>query len=543
VPSLLIGDPGRLRQILVNLVGNAVKFTQKGEVVVVVSVDHENEAEAVLRFCVRDTGIGISSEGISRLFSLFTQVDGSTTRKYGGTGLGLAISRQLATLLGGKIDVTSVEGQGSEFWFTARLKKQTQADADALTSMADIRGIRILVVDDHAVNRLLVASLLTSWGCDFSEAEDGRTALQMLQQAAGEGRPFKLALLDMQMPEMDGRELSEHIKADPAIKTTRLILLTSLGQRGDAQWIKESGFAGYLTKPIRQSQLHDCLAIVAGMAADVVAQTLVTRHRVAETLRRNVRILLVEDNYTNQEVAMTILHKLGYQADLAGNGIEALVALEQQFYNLVLMDCQMPQMDGFEAARVIRSGRRKVLNSRIPIIAMTANAMQGDRERCLEAGMDDYIAKPVQPKDLIEKLSLWLSNDKINRKLENTNALKPAAKDGEMVIFAEDELKERMMHDVSLVRHIVKAFYSDTPQHFSELKKAIREGRLEDARRLVHGIKGSSANIAARAMQNAALDLETQIKENKVELLDEKFAQLENQFSVLTSALREGGYF
>ncbi len=543
VPSLLVGDPGRLRQVLVNLVGNAVKFTQKGEVVVLVSVDQESEQEVVLRFTVRDTGIGISQEGIGRLFNLFTQVDGSTTRKYGGTGLGLAISKQLATMLGGKIDVRSIEGKGSEFWFTARLRKQASVNIVAEPPMVDIRGLRILVVDDHAVNRLLVASLLTNWGCKFSEAEDGRTALQMLKQAVDEGNPYKVALLDMQMPEMDGRELSAHIKADPAIASTRLILLTSLGHRGDAIWIKESGFAGYLTKPIRQSQLHDCLSLVAGMNSDSISQTLVTRHRVAEAARRNVRILLVEDNYTNQEVAMTILNKLGYKADLASNGVEALVALEQHFYHLVLMDCQMPQMDGFEAARIIRSGKRKLLNPQIHIVAMTANAMQGDRERCLESGMDDYIAKPVQPKDLVEKLSLWLSREKLPQAPKIVETFPETAKDDAMVIFAEKELHERMMNDVSLVRHIVKAFYSDTPLHFSELKKALNEGRFEDARRLVHGIKGSSANIAARALHSAALDLENHIKESKTDLLDQKFVKLEKQFAVLTSALREGGYF
>ncbi len=544
IPLQLIGDPGRLRQIILNLAGNAVKFTSRGEVIVTVTTERESDLEVVLKITVNDTGIGISEDGILRLFNAFTQVDGSTTRKFGGTGLGLAISKQLATLLGGKIGVKSKLGVGSEFWFTAMFKKQAQAANYKEVPMADIRGLHILVVDDHPVNRLLVASLLTNWGCRFAEAEDGRSALEALRKASRAGDPFKVALLDMQMPEMDGRELSAHIKEDATINSTRLILLTSLGTRGDSIWIKEAGFSGYLTKPVRQSQLHDCLAMVAGMNSENVEQNLITRHRVSEAVRRNVRILLVEDNYTNQEVAMTILRKLGYRVDLACNGLEALSALERQRYNLVLMDCQMPQMDGFEAARAIRTGKG-VLDSGVPIVAMTANAMAGDRERCLEAGMDDYIAKPVQPKDLVEKLFLWLSRDKMPHApeiLKHTDTA-TAEKEPGMEIFAENELKERMMNDVSLVRHIVKAFYSDTPLHVSELKKAIDVGNYEEARRLAHGIKGSSANISAKALNLAALELEAQIKENKIEQVGEKLAVLEKQFSILTSTLRESGYF
>lgn len=543
VPSLLVGDPGRLRQIIINLVGNAVKFTEKGEVVITVENEHENEHEVVLKFIIKDTGIGIPEESLGRLFNLFTQVDGSTTRKFGGTGLGLAISKQLATLLSGKIGVQSQLHEGSKFWFTACFRKQTDQKHAEELPVADIKGIRILVVDDHAVNRLLVTSLLANWGCRYSETEDGKVALVMLKQAVDAGDPYRVALLDMLMPEMDGRELSMLIKQDPKISSTRLILLTSLGHRGDAAWIQKAGFSGYLTKPIRQSQLHDCLAMVAGLDSEAVSQTLITRHHVAEANRRNFRILLVEDNYTNQEVALAILKKLGYKVDLVNNGVEAIAALEQKQYQLVLMDCQMPMMDGFEAAQTIRGGATSVLNPSVPIIAMTANAMQGDKERCIQSGMDDYIAKPVQPKDLVEKLSLWLSKEKTQPVQVAEIVQEKGMGYSDLEVFGEKELQARLMNDVALVRRIIKAFFSDTPLHVSELKLALIQKEYDDARRLAHNIKGSAANISAKALKQAAIDLEDLLKAGKSEEYDFAFQRLETQFAVLTSALREAGYF
>ena len=543
VPSLLIGDPGRLRQIIVNLAGNAVKFTHKGEVVVSVENVHESDQAVVLKFIVKDSGIGISEENLRGLFTMFTQVDGSTTRKYGGTGLGLAISKQLANLLGGQIGVKSEPGVGSEFYFTAKFAKQPESAEKHSLELVDVKGLRILVVDDHAVNRLLVTSLLSAWGCRFSEAEDGKVALLMLRQAVEDGDPYRVALLDMLMPEMDGRDLSARIKDDPLINSTRLILLTSLGHRGDAAWIQKAGFSGYLTKPIRQSQLHDCLAMVAGLDTDAVVQTLITRHHVAEATRRNVRILVVEDNYTNQEVALAILKKLGYKADLVNNGIEAIAALEHRSYQLVLMDCQMPQMDGFEASKIIRSGQAKILNPEVPIIAMTANAMHGDRERCMEAGMDDYIAKPVQPRDLVEKLTLWLSKEKTARiEIVAGSQLSAMTDTPSREIFGEEDLVKRMMGDVALVRRVIRAFYSDTPVHVKELRQAIGDKNYDEARRLAHNIKGSAANISAFALNQAALDFENMVKQNNYDQLEAGFSRLENQFAILTSALRESGY-
>ena len=547
VPSLLSGDPGRLRQIVINLAGNAVKFTEKGEVVIAVNLEHESDSEVLLNFSVKDTGIGIPSDRIDALFSAFTQLDGSTTRKYGGTGLGLAISKQLVSMMGGKIGATSVPGVGSQFWFTAHFSKQADGVLTDALPMVNIAGTKILVVDDHAVNRLLVTNLLASWGCRYAEASDGSSALDMLETAFNQGEPYQVALLDMLMPEMDGRELCTRIKKNPDLRNTKLVLLTSLGQRGDAAWIQNVGFSGYLTKPLRQSQLHDCLAMVIGISSDSEDQTpLITRHQVAEAIRRNIRILLVEDNLTNQEVAMAILKKLGYGVDLAKNGVEALAELQQNHYHLVLLDCQMPEMDGFETVEAIRSGRFPVLNPQIPVIAMTANAMAGDKDRCIESGMDDYIAKPVQPRELVEKISLWLSRTKGSRSGSNHSLVSEthfSDHEGGMEIFVETELFQRLLCDAELVKRIIKAFYSDTPQHLAELKVAIASGNFVEARRLAHNIKGSAANISALALHRAALELETLIKEDKAAMLEDSFALLVKQFEMLTSLLRERGYF
>jgi PAS domain S-box-containing protein len=401
IPPYLCGDPGRLRQILTNLTGNAVKFTHKGEIAVRAGLVSETDADAVLRFSIKDTGIGIPAEKHNILFQKFTQADASTTRQYGGTGLGLAISKQLAERMGGEIGFVSEEGHGSEFWFTVRLGKQPAGAQPESLPSADIRGVHILIVDDNATNREVLITQFKAWGVRAEETPDGPAALQALYHARNADDPFRAAILDMQMPGMDGAILARIIKADETLKDTRLILLSSLGQRGDARKMEEIGFAAYLTKPARQSELLGCLsAVLAGTGAAQPAQPIVTRHAIREMRRGAVRILLAEDNITNQMVAVGILKKLGLRADAVANGAEAVKALETLPYDLVLMDVQMPEMDGLEATRAIRNPRSAVRNHRIPIIAMTAHAMQGDRERCLEAGMNDYVTKPVDPRTL-----------------------------------------------------------------------------------------------------------------------------------------------
>ena len=405
------GDPGRLRQTLVNLVGNAIKFTHQGEVVVRVSLDAQDDCTATVRLAITDTGIGIPPDRLDILFAPFTQVDGSTTRKYGGTGLGLAISKQLVDLMGGQIGVESEPGKGSTFWFTAVLKKGLNRGLSAEEPLADFSDVNVLVVDDHPTNRLLLTTLLGSWGCRFAEADSGAAGLAQLGEAARRDDPFHIVLVDMMMPGMDGEQFGRTVKCDPHLQGTRLIMLTSLGQCNDSARLRQLGFCGYLLKPIRRSALRNCMAAAMDFKPAANGQATAVRDTpqgLVTPSTRRARILLAEDNPTNQTVAVAILTKLGHAVDAVANGGEAIRALRELPDDLVLMDCQMPEMDGYEATRWIRSSDAGVRNPHIPVIAMTAHAMKGDRERCLAAGMNDYICKPVQPKDLADTLARWL---------------------------------------------------------------------------------------------------------------------------------------
>jgi signal transduction histidine kinase/DNA-binding response OmpR family regulator len=408
IPAILCGDPGRLRQILINLAGNAIKFTAQGEVAIHVGIASEAGDRIKLRFEVRDTGIGIPADKVGALFSAFTQVDASTTRKFGGTGLGLSISKRLVELMGGEIGITSTLGRGSTFWFTVELPCQRAPHTQI--PLADLSGRRLLVVDDNGTNRRLLEILLRHWGCEPLLVDSGAAALAALTAETGSGRKVDAAVLDMQMPDMSGIELGRAIKARPEWASIPLIMLTSMTQRGDASQASASGFAAYLGKPIKNAQLQRCLAAVLGQVGQVAGDgRLITRHTLVEqTVRGN--ILVVEDNATNQKVVMHLLTKMGHRANAVGNGKEALRALETIPYDLVLMDCQMPEMDGFEATRIIREPDSRVLNHRIPIIALTAGAMKEDKEKALAAGMDDYLSKPINTSQLADTLARWLTS-------------------------------------------------------------------------------------------------------------------------------------
>ena len=431
VPTALRGDPGRLRQILVNLIGNAIKFTEQGEVVLTVSMEDEpdrataasSNAYRTLRFEVSDTGVGITPEQQAKLFQPFTQADGSTTRKHGGTGLGLSICKRLVEMMGGRIGMDSKAEGGSVFWLTVRFPLQPDGVQPVATIPAALRGRRVLIVDDHATNRRVLEQSLRGQGVMYESAENGYQALEHLRHAAGRQTLFDLAILDMQMPGMDGLELARQIKAEPAISATRLVLLTSVGRRGDAKAAQNAGIAAYLTKPIRQSLLYECLSLVLGSALDAVAPnpqtaaSIITRHSLSEAqIRSSPLVLVVEDNPVNQKVAVKMIEKLGYRVNVAANGREAVESLARIPYALVFMDCQMPEMDGFEATRVIRKQEESLRQaggspSHLPIIAMTANAMQEDHDRCQAAGMDDFLSKPVASKSLAAVLNRWVPHD------------------------------------------------------------------------------------------------------------------------------------
>jgi two-component system sensor histidine kinase/response regulator len=409
VSTRLRGDPGRLRQVLTNLIGNALKFTEHGEVVVRVQQDSETATHAVIRFNIVDTGIGIPPDVQGRLFQSFSQADNSTTRKYGGTGLGLAISKQLVSLMNGQIGVQSEAGKGSTFWFTVELEKQTGDAKPVKRPTSDLFNLRVLVVDDNATNRQILRHQIFAWKMQKGSAAGGFEALKILRAAAAAGEPYDLALLDMQMPEMDGMTLARAIKADPSIAPTRLVMLTSLGHRFSAEELNAVGLDAYLIKPVKQSRLFDTLVDVMGRDKPDSAFAEVSDGPVALAQEAppfpRLHLLVAEDNQVNQKIAVAQLKKLGCTVDVVANGLEVLEALPRVPYDLVFMDCQMPEIDGYEATQLIRKREqdpRHLCRWKAPvhIVAMTANAMQGDREKCLAAGMDDYVSKPMRLTDL-----------------------------------------------------------------------------------------------------------------------------------------------
>jgi PAS domain S-box-containing protein len=407
VPALLRGDPGRLRQILVNLGGNSIKFTQRGEVVIRAEMVSEDETQAVVRFSVQDTGIGIPPERKNAIFERFQQADGSTTRKFGGTGLGLTISKQLVEMMGGEIGVTSEVGKGSTFWFALPLQKQAQKTEKPVLEAAALNDLRVLGIDDNATNRMILSRMLVGFGCRVTTAATGEEGLKVLRAAAEAGSPYRILLLDMQMPVMDGEKVLRLIKADPLLREVKVILLTSMGKRGDAAYFEELGCSGYLLKPVRQTMLQQAmLAVIHNEAAGCAGEAkIITRHTLSEGMRQNLLILLTEDNPINRKLAVTLLQKAGYRVETAENGLQAVEMARSKAYSLILMDVQMPEMDGFEATTQIRL--QESSEKHTPIIAMTAHALKGDRERCLEAGMDDYISKPLTPEELFKAIDRW----------------------------------------------------------------------------------------------------------------------------------------
>ena len=521
VPTRLQGDPGRLRQVLTNLIGNAIKFTERGEVAVHVTVEREAGEDLTLRFEVADTGIGIPQDRIEPLFDAFTQLDASSTRKYGGTGLGLAISRRLTELMGGVISARSAPGKGSTFWFTAPFQKQADIEHKVVDLPENIWGKRILVVDDNATNRLLLDKLLTSWHCRHDEAADGPTALRLLRDAVKQGDPYRIALVDFQMPLMDGETLGRLIKSDPALRDTIIVMLASIG--GDPctlTRLRQIGFGAYLSKPLKQSQLYDCLLAVLNEAPyqeKAPLQHSTHRATISEDRKRRTRILLAEDNPTNQKVAQLILQKFGYRSEVVASGLDVIRLLTQDDYDMVLMDVQMPGMDGFEATHVIRDPSSAVRNHAIPIIAMTAHAMKGDRERCLESGMDDYVAKPVQPLELIEAVERQIVGEGDAAPAQGGASTEAEADAPGGASFDRAALLHRVGGDPELAAEIVTVFLEDAPAQMVTLRQCVQSGNPESVRRQAHAFKSAAGSVGAVVLQELAFRMEMAGKEQSME--------------------------
>jgi PAS domain S-box-containing protein len=536
VPTRLRGDPGRLRQVLVNLVGNAIKFTEQGEVVVRVCKESETRTHALVRFYVQDTGIGISPEAQEKLFRAFSQADSSTTRRYGGTGLGLAIAKQLVTMMGGQIGMYSGPGKGSTFWFTAQLEKQAR-DLESPDSYRHVLyQLRVLVVDDNATNRQILRHQLTVWKMLPSSAASGREALKMLRTAAMEALPYDLALLDVQMPEMDGFTLAQSIKADPAIASTRLVVLTSMGQALSAQELRNAGIAAYLVKPVKQSHLFDCLTNAIGQTATETFLVYPTSSQPVSTSpapqRERPRILLAEDNIINQKVALGQLRKLGYAADTVANGLDVLAALQRLSYDIILMDCHMPKMDGYEATQAIRKKEGSLDQSRLPkspvhIIAITANAMQGDAEKCFAAGMNDYLSKPIGLLDLRVALERWqppvqvdrfnpFGNDRVSDAEVAARGISSAPIEREETPVDIECLTEATGNDPEQLRQLIELYLRNSRELMKDLEAAIQTGTSREIETLAHKYVGASASCGMTAIVGSLRELEQMGRANEL---------------------------
>ena len=526
VPDALIGDAGRLRQVIVNLVGNAIKFTERGEVVVKVEVGRRGEGEAVLHFAVSDTGIGIPPEKQAAIFEPFEQADGSTTRKYGGTGLGLAISCRLIEMMGGQVRVESRVGEGSTFAFTARFALDpAPAPRAARLPDIDLRGLPTLIVDDNATNRRILREMLTHWGFRPEAVEDGRVGMIRLRQAAAAGEPFRLILLDAMMPEMDGFAMAQRVKADATFAGIPMIMLSSAGQQRDAARCRELGVATYLTKPVKQSDLLDSITTVmsrSSLAEPGTAAPIEPAPRNPAGTPQRLRILVAEDNPVNQRLAVRLLEKHGHEPVVVGDGREALAAVEAGNFDLVLMDVQMPNLDGLEATRILREREcRRGAVARLPVIAMTAHAMKGDRERCLEAGCDDYVSKPIRPQDLFAA---------IDRRVAPTGTPVPACvpepADLAGPIFDRAAALAGLDGDEDLLHDLAEVFLDDCPRLMAAVRDAIDSRDPSRVARAAHAVKGSVANFGAPAATDAAQRLETLGRSGDLTSLDDASTEL-----------------
>jgi CheY-like chemotaxis protein len=515
VPDTLAGDPGRLRQVVVNLMGNAIKFTERGEVVLRVERQGQAANAVDLHFAVRDTGIGIPPDKQSRLFQAFSQADASTTRKYGGTGLGLAISAQLVRLMGGRIWVESAAGQGSTFHFTARFG--LSPEPAARPTPVQLYGLPVLVVDDNATNRRILQAVLASWGMSPKAAENGPAALALLRTAREARQPFALALLDARMPEVDGLALAAAIKRDPDLAGTTLMLLSSAGRREGTEAGPDLDVAAWLAKPVKQSALLDAIMTALGPRAS--ADEPAAAAPAAGAAPRPLRLLLAEDNAVNQKLAVTLLEKQGHRVTVVESGRAALAALEAGAFDAVLMDVEMPEMDGLEAAAAVRAGERGT-GRHVPIIAMTAHAMKGDKERCLAAGMDGYITKPVRPRALLQALEQL-----------------PAAEPPADTALDRAEALQRAGGDLGLLAEMADLCLEECPQLLGQVRQAVRDRDGSRLRLAAHTLKGSVSNFGAAEAKAAAERLELMGRGQQWDGAEEALAVLERAVGRLEPAL------
>jgi PAS domain S-box-containing protein len=533
VPAYVRGDGDRLRQVLMNLVNNAIKFTAKGEVVVRVTANSEigNEtaagSKAHLKFSVSDTGIGVPQERLDRLFKSFSQVDASVTRRFGGTGLGLVISKQLVELMGGTIGIESVQGKGSTFWFTVQLEKQ-QRPTEAPFSL---RGHRVLTVDDNLTQCQFLHEQLSAWGVDSAAATSGAAAIKLMNDEHAAGRAFNAAIIDLRMPEMTGLELANHVRGNEKLRDLPLILMSGVESLAEAVGADAACFVRTLAKPIRQSQLFDAMmkALVhPKIASTVMAAATAPAKAARSTSVKNVKILLAEDMEVNQFVATEILAREGYTCDIVNNGREALDAVTAKRYDLVLMDCQMPEMSGFEAATAIRLMEREQNRTRLPIIALTANAVKGDRERCLEAGMDEYLTKPLNPAKLVQMIQQFAGAKQESAPMESVEpaVANTAPSPSGLTTVDYDALLARCMGDPAFAMRVAQKFQVSSRVAWDNLLAGFKAGDAAGTARFAHSIKGAASNMSANKLTDLARKIEELGKAGDLSVADEIVTQL-----------------
>lgn len=548
--SMLRGDPGRIRQILTNIVGNAIKFTEQGEIKITVKLSKQGK-QVALTCSVEDTGIGIPQEKIATLCDSFSQVDASTTRKYGGTGLGLAICKKLSALMEGEIQIRSELGKGSCFTFTAKLK-ESRVQQTRLPSV-DISKLELLIVDDNATNREVLRGQLQQWGATVFEAESAQQALQICEQRLQQKQIFDAAMLDMQMPEMDGAELGKKLRANREFDSMRMVMMTSIANQNEAQFFANLGFDAYFAKPATAKDLYNALKVVVDNGqARQQAFPLVTSDylqslapeqeapKQIETTNKldtgNIKLLLVEDNVINQQVAIGVLAELGFNAEIADNGQLALDLLntQEKHFDLILMDCQMPVLDGYKTTQAIRAGEAGEHNKHLTIVAMTANAMQGDREKCLDAGMNDYLAKPIDPCLLESMLYKWLAEGVENLSMTQIQP-QPNSEVDDSVVWDKKTALARVLGKQTLLIELLQTFKQEMPERIKELKSAVNGKLDEEVRSIAHSIKGAAANISGIQLSSFAFQLEKAGKE----ALSEQYASLFNELELAFTALLE----
>ncbi|MEO8735085.1 MAG: response regulator [Edaphobacter sp.] len=533
MPETVAGDPGRLRQILINLIGNALKFTSEGEIALKVQIELIEEKTATLHFTVSDTGVGISPEKLNSIFDSFSQADTSTTREFGGTGLGLTISKRLIEMMGGRIWVESDLDVGSRFHFTIRVGTAVEPARmpETAAPLTILSGIKVLIVDDNRTNRRILEGLVQRWGMNPTAVPDAEKALAALAAALEANQPYGLILTDMHMPKMDGFGLVQEIKQRPSLSTATIMMLTSGGQRGDAARCGELGISAYLLKPVRQAELREAISRVLTPKEQIGAGPMITRSVLQDDLdpKKALHILLAEDNAVNQKLAIRLLEKRGHQVVVAANGRQALSALEKTAYDLVLMDVQMPEMDGLEATQLLRK-REKGTGRHQAVVAMTALVMKGDRERCISAGMDGYLSKPIRAQELDDVLDSYVIKERADFTVE-------AADEAQEPPVCTAELLERIDGDLAFLSELLQLFREDYPGQIRAAHAAASTGDAGTLQRVGHALKGALGNLAASASSQLAGQLESMGRTGDIKLAAITVAELEKELERVVETL------